>query len=233
MKTKQTGVYWISPTGNILTGFRWHSEKVLEKPEIFGLTDKQVDEIYKKYDEPKFDGSPSFPPTPYLGYAQGELLEKVIKNEWISINYYSNINKYIVELNELSSAAKDYLKIWAKGILKKNQNQQYSEVSITTLDFGLDTPNYWFEEPPAKVFYSEKEWERTTRYYLVPIKDVYEFSTLAPRIRYRVYIHKRLEMEKELGRRLNDTELDDLRNTLEFPDDYVFTLGDVAGWVVK
>ena len=94
----KTSTYWITPNGKILKPAQYHIGTVIDHPELFGMTDKQIKKIYDKHDEKI---------SPFLeGKAREEIMTMLLKKKFIRIR--PKINDYLWEWsNKESKQAQD------------------------------------------------------------------------------------------------------------------------------
>jgi hypothetical protein len=158
-----SGAYWISPDGKILTVGQTHIREVLDNPAAFGTTPEELEAAYKKFGEKNG----------IEGKARGEIMTALLERGWIRIRYHDRRDAYSIELNTLSTKRKDYLWAWASGLLQVNNKRKYSEVQITEL--GYNTSVYSVQDLVNDVHLNFQELNRKVRGLLVPIKSSEEF----------------------------------------------------------
>ena len=162
--------YWISPSGEVLPVNGNHIDEVADSLVSFGLTDEYVDETFQKYKEPKS----------FEGKARQEIMEGLIRRNWIRIRYIPRQDTYSIELNKLGKKVKDHLWAWAAGLLEDSSKRRYAGIRIT--EFAMDYYTYEFtlDELVKGVVYSKAELEAGVEESIVLIKSVCDMLSVAP-----------------------------------------------------
>ena len=212
---------WISPKGEKLAMKGWYVDEVLEDPANYGFSEDQIDEIFVRHEEDKNQVKGQ-------GQAGEEIMGKQLKKGWIRIRYKKNIPQYYIELINLSSEMKNYLRNWATELISKNPKRKDFAVKIIDLHFEIDDRDYTGEETPDENLYSKQEWSLVHNNPLIYLNLAEDFSDLAPRKRYIAYKQRVVGREIELRRKLSDLEVEDLMHTLKFSPVYLCSLEDVA-----
>jgi hypothetical protein len=75
--------FWFK-NGNLLEVDENHIKEVIENPELFGITKEEIEEIYRKYNEP----------IGLEGKAREEIIRLTSKSGWIRIRHYRTPNDY-------------------------------------------------------------------------------------------------------------------------------------------
>jgi hypothetical protein len=173
MSVPEADAYWISPGGKLLPVIGYHISEVVNSPESFGFTEKQVKEIFKKHNEPMG----------FEGKARQEIMKNLIMVGWIRVRYYMKNDTYSVELNSLTKRIKDYLWAWASGVFEANNKRKYSEVKITEFSKDFYTSTYSIDDLIKEVLYSKAEKSSGVREQLIIIRSVYDMLSVAPPMR--------------------------------------------------
>ncbi len=116
--------YWILSDGEIidLEGYK-HIGAVIDNPEKFGTTRKEIENIYKKYNEP----------FGIEGKARLEIIRKLIENDYIRIRLYIN-RFWSVSVYKLNGWTRDRLKKWSEYLLEKRvEKDEFNTVKISVL----------------------------------------------------------------------------------------------------
>lgn len=72
--------YWVKGNKIIDVGGSNHIQKIIQSPELFGLTKEEVEATYKKHKERLYSE----------GNAREELIKKAASNGWIRVRKYNN-----------------------------------------------------------------------------------------------------------------------------------------------
>jgi len=119
----KTSAYWITPNGKILKPTQYHIGTVIDHPELFGMTDKQIKKIYDKHDEKI---------SPFLeGKAREEIMTMLLKKKFIRIRQ-KIMGSYIIQLDKITPKINDYLWEWSNKESKQAQDK-YADVNIHIL----------------------------------------------------------------------------------------------------
>ena len=122
--------YYIAPSGDIIEVDTYHIDMVLKHPEKFLMTKKELEEIYKKHNEP----------LGLEGKAREEVLSNLIKKGWVRIRYNDRIDAFTVQINRLDKKRKDQLAMFAKHALDGIKGQKYyptTGVKILNLEANI------------------------------------------------------------------------------------------------
>ncbi len=118
-----TTAYWITPKGKVLQASNYHIGTVINNPEWFGMTDKQLKDIYDKHNEKM---------SHFLeGKAREEIMTKLLQKKFIRIRQ-KIMGSYTVQLNRITVQLSDYLWMWANKESKQTQDK-YADVNIHVL----------------------------------------------------------------------------------------------------
>jgi len=102
--------FWISPNGVIIpnsgTADR-HIHMVIQYPEKFGFTKKEIEAIYKKRKEPM--GAE--------GNAREDIMVELMKKGWTRIRYVKHYDSFTIQLYKLTDKIKDFLWDWSVGMI--------------------------------------------------------------------------------------------------------------------
>ena len=159
MEFRIAEAYWISPGGKMLPVGTVHINEVIDSPESFGLTEKEIKDTYAKHKE-KFRSE---------GKAREEIMKGLFQKGWIRIRYYNRNDSYTVNVNELTKRAKEYLFEWALKTIENLPNHRYSDV---LLDLPEGSNRYSLDDLTREVLLSKKEQQKPTSDYLVPVTSV-------------------------------------------------------------
>jgi hypothetical protein len=146
MEVLDAPAFWISPNGKLIPVYKTHIHEVIDYPLAFGLTDKYVKSLYKKYKEPLYSEST----------ARCEIVADLIGKGWVRIRNDVGQNYYIIELYELNDDTKDFLWAWAKGLLKTNLDKSKERVKIAELIKGNSFVSTSIQEIADESLYGEK-----------------------------------------------------------------------------
>ena len=96
-KMEKMDAYWLHTNGDIINVPITHIRAIMDSPEFFGLT---IKEIHKKYDEFK-------EPYGFEGKARISILKNLIKNMgWIRLRFNMRHYRWIIESGTLDNAHK-------------------------------------------------------------------------------------------------------------------------------
>jgi hypothetical protein len=221
---------WISPVGEIVEkNDRSRLTRIIENPEMFGFTEKQIDDIYAKYEEEKYCEHRSVEKGKvYEGKAGEDIIVKLIENGWIYIFYSETTCVFFIELYKLNDESKAILQKWANELIMANQHWKSSTVNITDFYFEPDKQDYTGEETHDEALYNKKEWERIHKTPLIWINSAIEFMQCAPMVRYRAIKQRVVGQEIKIGRRLTKKEIDELADEIKFAPAYTCSVEDIA-----
>lgn len=111
-----TEAYWIAPSGDIIPVPKLHINMVIEHPEKFRLTKKQIQEVYEKHKEPMG----------HEGKAREEIMSYLIKEGWVRIRYLPRNDSFTVQLNKLTERNKNHLYSFASEAIKGIEGSKFS-----------------------------------------------------------------------------------------------------------
>jgi hypothetical protein len=123
--------YWISKNGDIIPiagNADRHIHMIIQNPEKFGFTEKQIKDIYKKRKEP-------------LGAeanAREDIMIDLMERGWIRVRYVKGFDMFTIQLKKLDQRSKDNIWNWASGITngKIDKVPRYSGIKI--MDLGAN-----------------------------------------------------------------------------------------------
>lgn len=105
--------FWVSPRGEVIAVPMRHIANILQDPKKFGLTQADIDAVYRRFNEP----------TGWEGKAREELMLDAMKRGWIRVR--RSMNQWVIQAWRLSRSQKDA--IWdfityalKRGIVGKN-----------------------------------------------------------------------------------------------------------------
>lgn len=107
--------FWIAPSGDIIPVPKLHINMVLEHPEKFRLTKKQIQEVYEKHKEP----------VGLEGKARAEIMSDLIKEGWIRVRYFPRNDSFTVQLNKLNERNKNHLYAFASEAIKGIEGSKF------------------------------------------------------------------------------------------------------------
>ncbi|MFW6172638.1 MAG: hypothetical protein ACOC5T_02735 [Elusimicrobiota bacterium] len=157
--------FWVSPNGDVIDcGAKKHINFVIDHPEKFGMTRKEIEEIYDNYNEP----------VGHEGKAREDIIVKVLKNGFIRIRKYRN---YIsVNIWNYNTKAKKHLKSFAKKLIsgKLGVKERDIHISVTvTSEVGRGSSGLTLKDfsEGSHLYESEKK-EEEIDVRLVDIDDI-------------------------------------------------------------
>lgn len=123
-------------TGDISKPKTRHISAVIDNPEYFGLTKKEIKDIFAKYNEPISKS--------VEGKAREDILLKVISNGFsrVRLNTQRRNQSWSIQTNKITPQLNDALWIWANKISKDKNSEvmrkfgKYMDVNIYELDKG-------------------------------------------------------------------------------------------------
>ena len=118
--------FFISPSGEIIYVGTTHIAQVISNPEKFGMSFEAIKKIYQQYGER----------IGLEGKARKRILINLIDQGWIRLRRYREYWK--VNLNDLNTTNRQYLKKWAKVIINGDQGFKESDKWI---DVVIDQPD--------------------------------------------------------------------------------------------
>jgi hypothetical protein len=160
MEIPDAPAFWISPDGKLIPVYKTHIHEVIDYPLAFGLTDKYVKGLYKKYKEPLYSEST----------ARCEIVANLIRKGWIRIRYRPSRFFYSIELLSLTKKTKDYLWAWASEIIKSDESKKYRGVIITELERDCEY-EYNTEDLAREILYTKDERISTNRAPLIILEN--------------------------------------------------------------
>jgi len=166
-----SNAYWISPVGKIFSVHGLHINEVFNNPPAFGLTDKELKLVYKKYNEP----------LEIEGKARNEIIKNLIIKGWVRIRYNVKNDYYSVELDKLNKRKRDYLYWWAKAIQSGNKKYNFSGVRI--VEFMRDYNLLDISICDIVEMKLMKTNEKQIKYFLTPLNSVFEILEIHRSIR--------------------------------------------------
>lgn len=121
---QQKEAYWISSDGKVIPVDGLHIEVITRNLEKFGLSQKEVDELYDKYGEPK--GSE--------GKAREEILIKVFDKGWIRLRYIARQDLWKAQLKNFNKRKKDYIWDFVNGSLEGKYGKAGKYTDLLVMD---------------------------------------------------------------------------------------------------
>ena len=123
--------YWLNKN-SIIPVPNIHIDVVIQNPEKFGYTEDKLREIFKEFNEPYG----------HEGKAREQIMLNLIQNKgWIRVRYNPRQDKWMVELNKLTSRIKD--EVWQffmlvtgndlEGEKAIDKAPKYSDITIAEL----------------------------------------------------------------------------------------------------
>jgi hypothetical protein len=144
--TSHSASFWVSPTGKIIDVVETHVDEIFHNPEGFGMDMKHIKDTYKKFKEPLHSE----------GKAREELMHELFVKGWIRIRrYVVPRQRWIINLNSLTSKKQDLLFDWAVKMVKEGVHK-LEEVYIETYRKAYhktigDLIKYNFDESTKKI----------------------------------------------------------------------------------
>ena len=120
--------YWINPRGKVMEPAMYHIGSIISNPSKFGETKETIKDTFDKHNEPISKSSE--------GNARNEIMERVMKRGFIRIRKHNlrRMQKWIVELYDMSHRKAYHISDWARWMIKNNQTDDlYADVKITDL----------------------------------------------------------------------------------------------------
>ena len=121
-----TAAFFISPSGEIIFVGTTHIAQVISNPEKFDMSFETIKKVYQQYGER----------IGLEGKARREILIFLINQGWIRLRRYREYWK--VNLNDLNNTNRQYLKKWAKIIMRGDHGFKESDKWI---DIVIDQPD--------------------------------------------------------------------------------------------
>jgi hypothetical protein len=87
---KAAKAFWISPNGAIMSVHRSHINEVIRRPEKFGMTTVEIEEVYRQFKEP----------LGLEGQAREQIIRHLVTQGWIRIREYRH--HVTIHVNTLS-----------------------------------------------------------------------------------------------------------------------------------
>ncbi len=109
---------WIAPDDKIIEVPITHIKRILENPEMFGLSKDKILATYKKYNEK----------VGLEGKARHEILLDLIKKGWIRIRYMPKNDSWTVEIYDYNEITNNQIRGWIQK--SKKLVHPFSEVRI-------------------------------------------------------------------------------------------------------
>lgn len=139
--------YYISPAGKLVDIPGYHAKAMISKPEKFGLTRKEIEAAYKKYNEKMG----------IEGKAREELIKSILDKGWIRIREYPNMY-WSVQARQMKKREMDRIQRWATVELKKNQSDAWMPVKIACLN-GYVNKKHTLRDISRDLLYMDSEIE--------------------------------------------------------------------------
>lgn len=115
--------YWITPTGDILDlEGASHIGYIIQNPDVFGLTDQEIAEIYDEHDERLY----------LEGKAREEIIKYVVSNNFIRIRLYPQY--WSITLHRLTNSTLNYLSEWSAVAGVNRWSGKYMTVRVLELE---------------------------------------------------------------------------------------------------
>ena len=118
--------FFLSPSGEIIYVGTTHIAQVISKPEKFGMSFEAIKKVYQQYGER----------IGLEGKARREILIFLINQGWIRLRRYREYWK--VNLNDLNTTNRQYLKKWAKMIIRGDHRFKESDKWVNIV---IDQPD--------------------------------------------------------------------------------------------
>ncbi len=119
--------YWISPYGDIIGVDTTHIDTIIKNPEIFGLTKKEIEDTYDKYNEK----------VGIEGKARHDIMDNLIQDNWIRIRFVPKAYTFTVETNSnFNKKKQDYIWWWGASITNgklDNLNRDSYDVKLNII----------------------------------------------------------------------------------------------------
>ncbi len=148
--------YYIAPSGDIIELDTSHIDLIIKHPEKFLMTKREVEDTYKKYNEPL--GTE--------GKAREEILSKLLKSNWIRIRHIPKTDSFTVQVNRLDKRKKDQIAAFANEAIHGLRGRQYhSNTDVKVMDLSTNLLGSWTLDALSKdVLYKEAKVISITQY---------------------------------------------------------------------
>ena len=130
----KTTAFWIRGKKIIETSLSKHILYIIENPKVFGLTEKEIDDIYIKYKERKETE----------GKAREEIIKKASKSGWIRVRHYSKPDYWSIQTDRwLPSREKTISNFLHNAIYEKEYMQKDAHIVVVGYKDGFKKEYKW------------------------------------------------------------------------------------------
>jgi len=121
--------YWIKGNKIVDTGYNTHIKAIIDDPEMFGVSDKDIKNVYKKHKEKLYSE----------GNAREEIIKKVVQNGWIRVrNYKQKYGEYwSIQFDTFRRAKKTIQNFIYWAVTTKKIMGKYDEVILLGYEDGF------------------------------------------------------------------------------------------------
>ncbi len=109
--------YWLSPSGELIGVPLSHIEKIIETPEVFGLTMDEIKAVFKKHKEK----------LGFEGNARIEIMRNLFKEGWVRFRYKSKSDSWVIEFWGETPENMARIESAKKTIISAEKRYEYSE----------------------------------------------------------------------------------------------------------
>lgn len=134
MNILKVGAFWIKGKKIIETTISRHISYIIKNPEKFGLTKKEINDIYKKHGEKEETE----------GKAREEIIKKASKSGWVRVRHYSKPDYWSIQTDRwLPSREKTISNFLYNAIYDKEYMQKDAHIVILGYEDGFRKEYKW------------------------------------------------------------------------------------------
>lgn len=123
------GGYYIAPSGEVIEVEKSHIAEVLENPEKFLLTKKELQDTYKKYNEP----------IGLEGKAREEIMSNLIRQGWVRVRFTPKKDAFVMQVNRMDNKKKEQIASFAKHAIEGIHGKKFHKnVDVNILDLNAN-----------------------------------------------------------------------------------------------
>jgi hypothetical protein len=116
-------MYWISPTGEVVSNFTTHMDFMFKNPQKFDMTRQEILDAHELHGE-KVGAE---------GRAREDLLKKAMMNGWIRIRKYNRPDFWTIQGYQMSPSFIKRVAGWIYQLTSQDRSAIYSDIKITTM----------------------------------------------------------------------------------------------------
>lgn len=116
--------YWIDPKGKVIPVPQRHINTIIDEPKKFGLTTKEIEAEYAKYDEPMG----------HEGQARENIMLDLMKKGWIRLRFLPRNYRWTVQTYKLNKKSKDAMWSGFAKLVKKGGVSETHDIIILVDD---------------------------------------------------------------------------------------------------